>query len=75
MMGGFGMGLGWILGILLIGVIIWAVMKASGNGLFQSNRSGGSSAPENALDILKKRYAKGEISREQFNEMKNNIEK
>ena len=29
--------------------------------------------PETALDILKKRYAKGEITQEQFEEMKRNL--
>jgi uncharacterized membrane protein len=31
--------------------------------------------PENALEILRKRYAKGEISREEFETIKRDIEK
>jgi putative membrane protein len=33
----------------------------------------GSQKEETALDILEKRYARGEISREEFEEMKRNI--
>lgn len=72
MMGG-GMGpwmviamVSWLL--LLAGVvflIVWA---------FQRFRPGyGSKAEESALEILKKRYARGEISREEFEEKKRDI--
>ena len=65
---------GWIymiLGMLLIvGIallIVWLV-RQSGSGSAGSRDSG-----ETALDILKKRYAKGEISKEEYERMKSDI--
>lgn len=58
---GWGMGFGWILGPIVIGVLIWVIGRVvSQNNEF--NRPGDKSA----LDILKERYARGEISREEF---------
>ncbi len=58
MMGGI-----WILWILLIGLIIWGVREA-----FQrpATRGPGADARESALDILRERYARGEIDEEEF---------
>ncbi len=78
------MGFGGIFGILLIAVIVWAVIqftgKNSSNNPFTLNRPVGppdrqepSADKENALDILKKRYARGEISRDEYEKMKNEI--
>jgi putative membrane protein len=56
--------------VLMIAGIIWLIVK-------QLQKSGGiPDAPsrESALDILKARYAKGEITKEQFEEMKKVIE-
>jgi len=37
------------------------------------SHSGGQERSESALDVLKKRYARGEISRQQFEAVKNDI--
>ena len=37
-------------------------------------KSAGQERPESALDILKKRYARGEISREEFDAMKKQVQ-
>jgi len=50
--------------------IVFVVVLAS----WIFGRTGANRAGESALDILKKRYAKGEITREEFNRMKNDIE-
>ncbi len=68
MMGG-GSIIGWIfmilVGVALILAIIW---------LYRQIRGEAPTAGESALDVLKKRYAKGEITKEQFNEMKDELE-
>lgn len=72
---GFGMGLfGLILMLLFwVGLILLAVWLAK--ALFQGNRSTGSSSrPTNsAREILDQRYARGEITREQYDLMKQDI--
>jgi putative membrane protein len=67
---GFGMGFGgffmvifWVL--VIIGIILLIKMIVSGT------KSEGKQ--ETALDILKKRYARGEISKEEFEEKKKDI--
>jgi len=75
-MDGYGMmyGYGWIymlLGTLfIVGVvllIVWMVRQSGAGSTGSSNRE------ETALDILKKRYAKGEIDIEEFERMKRDI--
>ncbi|MEN8180394.1 MAG: SHOCT domain-containing protein [Pseudomonadota bacterium] len=65
MMGdGFGMGFGggfmWLLWVLLIGVTVWAINAVFGRGNRVTEKH------KSALDILKERYAKGEIDQEEF---------
>jgi len=80
---GFG-GLGWIgwiinivltIGLLiaLVWLVIWAVRRITNNqgGLMVSSvQSGG---PTNYLEILQTRYARGEISREEYQRMREDI--
>lgn len=64
----WGMGLlGMLLwGVGLVLVIVLAVRWAQGRSFVGPN--------ESALDILKKRYARGEITKEEFERMKRDIE-
>lgn len=63
-----GMGWGWIIGILILVVIIWIVIRAT-----NKNRSVKPPERQTALDILKERYAKGEISKEDFDQRKRDL--
>jgi putative membrane protein len=63
-----GGGIMWILILILIGVVIYFVVQSS-----RSKGTGGS-PPETPLDILKKRYARGEITKEEFDKMKQDLE-
>lgn len=57
--------------LLFIILIVWLVVH-----IINRDRSPKIIPPmqENALDILKKRYAKGEITKEQFDQMKADIQ-
>jgi putative membrane protein len=53
--------------LVVIGVLIYLLFKSSGTGGF------GQTPKETPLEILKKRYARGEITKEQFEEMKKDL--
>ncbi|MDA3790461.1 MAG: SHOCT domain-containing protein [Desulfobacula sp.] len=68
MMGyGYGGGFMWLIVLALVGVVVYVLLQAS-----KSKGSAGS-ITETSLDILEKRYAKGEITREEFDRMKADI--
>lgn len=69
MMNGFGgMWFGWIFWIVILAVIIWVVIQ------FTNRKNNiGQSSGESPLDILKKRYANGEISKDEFDRMKKDL--
>lgn len=75
MMGGFGFP--FFGGIMML--FFWVLLILGGVWLFQGFARGGGPAMWNAtsretpLDILKARYAKGEITKEQFDEMKRTL--
>ena len=65
---GFGMGFGAIIMVLFWGAIIWLVISLINAGTKKSEET-----PESPLAILKKRYARGEITREQYLEMEKEL--
>ena len=69
---GWGMGYGWIVMLAFWALIVFAFTYLIRILAKRSEAGGGRESP---LDILKHRYAKGEISREEFERMKNDIMK
>jgi len=67
-----GMWFGWLFWIILIAIVIWAVLQFT-NRNQPANHSTNIVEKETPLDILKKRYAKGEITKEEYDEMRKNI--
>ncbi|MGB7061767.1 MAG: SHOCT domain-containing protein, partial [Candidatus Zixiibacteriota bacterium] len=61
-----GAGYMWILLLIVIAVAVYLVIES------QRPRTGGDK--ETPLEILKKRFARGEITKEQFEEMKRKLE-
>jgi len=81
---GWGFGFGWIFMLVFMllfgGLIIWAIFAlvrgVSGHGCFGDHHDGGHGhKDDNALEILKGRYAKGDISKEEFEKIKKDLEK
>jgi putative membrane protein len=68
MMDGFGMGFGWIFWLVLIAIVVWAVFRITG-----STQGGRNSDRKDPIQILKERYAKGEIEKDEFERMKREL--
>lgn len=60
-----------VLGVLIIGGAVWFVQSMARGGTASGSGKAGAEAP---LDILKRRYAGGEISKEQFEAMRRTLE-
>lgn len=63
----------WILLLVLVGAAIYFLYYRS-----QHNKDilfGSSQGAESALDIARKRYARGEITREQFDDIRRDLER
>lgn len=65
---GWGMGWGWIIGLIILGITVWLIVKS-----INQNRASRDSSTKSAMDILKERYAKGEIDKEEYDERKKNL--
>ncbi len=72
----------WVIPMMMMLIMLFVVYRIFGRGGgFKPPWSQGSdrhhnesTGPETALDILKKRYAKGEITKEEFEQMKKDLE-
>lgn len=64
--GFFGGGFMWIFWLLLVIAIVW-IIKAAATGGNSMGRQ------KSALDILKERYARGEINQETFEQKKKDL--
>lgn len=64
---GWYMGWMWIFWIALIVLVVWFVVRAAGSTTTPSQHR------ESAEEILKRRYASGEISHEDYQRMLNEI--
>lgn len=69
-MWGLGMGLGGLMMLLFWGVVIVGIVLL----VRQVGRADSESPREKPVDVLKHRYASGEITREQFEQMKQDLE-
>ncbi len=76
MMGDFGfghMGFGWLFWLVLIFAVVFLFHRGVwGFGIGHRGYDHGS-ADESPMEILKQRYAKGEISKEEFEQMKRDL--
>lgn len=65
---GWGMGLGWLFMILFWGLVLFGAVS-----LFRV-LSGGRRPGRSALEILQQRYARGEISRDEYEQMRRDLQ-
>ncbi|OGO09150.1 MAG: hypothetical protein A2Z66_03760 [Chloroflexi bacterium RBG_13_66_10] len=72
MMSGFGI-LGMVGGLLLLLILIGGGAWLVQSGLRAGGAGPGALAGETPLEILKRRYAKGEIARNEFEEMRRDL--
>ena len=63
-----GWGFGWILGLIFLIIIVWIMVRT-----ITTNNAPSAGNGKSALDILKERYAKGEIDKNEFEEKKKDI--
>jgi putative membrane protein len=82
MMGGFSMGMGgvgslWmvIFWIVIVVVAVWLLGRLfPRSNTVQPPAGPEGSLPESAVDIVKRRYARGEISREEYEAIRHGLE-
>ncbi|MFZ5639285.1 MAG: SHOCT domain-containing protein [Bacillota bacterium] len=59
----------WLIGLAVLGFAVYGIIQWANKGGPRS----GSSPVGNALEILKERYARGEITKEEFDRVKEDL--
>jgi len=70
--GGWGNMMGWFGGGIMM-VLFWVAVIYFFVWLVRNNKTNGIDSNKKALDILKERYAKGEIDKKEFEEKKKDL--
>ena len=67
----FGLGSIWMIlfWVVIIGLIVWVVVRLTS----RTTATPSNNPPTSALEILKQRYARGEISKAEFEEMRRDL--
>ena len=69
---GWGPGFGWIFMILVLALIVVGIVALA--KWSASSAGPGRSTDKRPLDIVQERYARGEITREQYEQMRRDLE-
>ena len=74
---GYGAGWGWTIGGWIMMVVFWGLVIVGIVALVRAMSDRGAAAQpkgsETPVEILRRRYAAGELTKEQFEEMKQNV--
>jgi putative membrane protein len=62
-----------LFGILFLVLIVWAILSLSRGGSLSGYADSSSRRADSALEILKRRYARGEVSRAEYEEKKKDL--
>ena len=82
MMYGYGFGYLWmiigtVITLIVLGGLVWLIVWAvrrTGNSSNNAYQGGSAASPQTAREILDQRYARGEITREQYQQMKQDLD-
>ena len=73
---GHGFGFMWLMPVFFLLILFFCMRGMFGRGTPSSDNQGHSlTHQENARDILDKRFAKGEVSKEEYEEIKNTLKR
>ena len=72
-MGGFGILMMLLFGGLVVGLIVWLVMVVSRGAAAPPSQPAPTIPQQSPLDIAQRRYARGEISKAEYEEIRNGL--